>query len=341
MRGCVAVLALCAVVPACGLYSGDGAPGDDDYVDESPDGAPPSCPPGEADGSVETVAFDRDRPVAIAADATHVYWIEAGHLDENGNPTAGSLVRAALDGGPPVLVVGQLSWPSALAVHDGFVYWSDRDGLWRVATSGGPPTAISATVVAFELAVQDGRVYWTSVQPSQVGVVDVDGDGLAVIDDAADTDYFALTVDATHLYWGTGSEVFRAPIAGDGPAEVVYARIASQLVRAGDHLFVADDLDGRVARVDLADGSSVNLMPGDGRNIAIALDGDDVLRTSHALDGEACGVIARAPTTPGPSTVLVGGQERISGVVVTDTHVWWASEGQSRGATGAIRRLPR
>jgi hypothetical protein len=64
-------------------------------------------------------------PVAIAADATNVFWSKSGTISNN--YTDGSLWRVPIRGGPPVsLLSGQpMGTPAAIALDASNIYWTE------------------------------------------------------------------------------------------------------------------------------------------------------------------------------------------------------------------------
>jgi hypothetical protein len=54
-------------------------------------------------------------PVSIAVDGTHVYWTDA---------SAGTVMKVAVDGGPPVLLASDQPTPTGIAVDGTSVYWA-------------------------------------------------------------------------------------------------------------------------------------------------------------------------------------------------------------------------
>jgi hypothetical protein len=110
-------------------------------------------------------------PLRLAADASAVYWSDAGVAEEGG-----IIVRVPLGEGAPTLLAQGEASPRGIAVIQGFVYWVDkgtsgknfRDGsVKKIPSSGGPITTLATALAAPDrIAVSDTRVGWTEVDGS-------------------------------------------------------------------------------------------------------------------------------------------------------------------------------
>ena len=70
-------------------------------------------------GALTVYATAQAKPTSVAADATHVYWV---------NQTGGSVMRVSLVGGTPETVIPGQSQPISIAVDDTSVYWTNYVG---------------------------------------------------------------------------------------------------------------------------------------------------------------------------------------------------------------------
>jgi hypothetical protein len=72
-----------------------------------------------------TLASGQEGPVAIAVDATSVYWTNTTPVPQN--PT-GTVMKVGLAGGVPTTLATGQSGPEAIAVDATSVYWANEVG---------------------------------------------------------------------------------------------------------------------------------------------------------------------------------------------------------------------
>ncbi len=139
-------------------------------------------------------------PVALAVDATSVYWVDQ---------ELGTAQSVPLDGGVPVLLASGLGFPGALSLHGQTLYvatWPanfygpDAGSVLALPLDGGGPTVLAA-------GVGIGEIYWTSVNvvlayPSSIRV------------------YEALfTTNRSAAYWvDLGGGLSSVPLSGGTPS---------------------------------------------------------------------------------------------------------------------------
>lgn len=139
--------------------SSGGAAGNDTSTSTSSGGGGSAGTPGLPDCS--EAPEDRCRLVAghdiraLAADQTHLYWLEYGTEDDLGNPRYdGKLMAQAFEGGAPELVSGDLASPVGVALSESYFYvhlerWQDPHGaekkaLVRLPRGGGAAELVQA-----------------------------------------------------------------------------------------------------------------------------------------------------------------------------------------------------
>jgi hypothetical protein len=171
----------------------------------------------------------------LAARAGWVYWTSY---------TPHAIWRAADDGsqqqtplavvsaGDPVLKV---SAPLSVAVDDTYLYWTDDDGVRRMAVADiGTPAAkildfaIDPSAPPHEMVLDAGRVYWISdFGDVRSKATSADPAEASLVYQGAQSDApAALAVDETHVYWiAESGAVSRAKKTG-GAIELVVAGVS-------------------------------------------------------------------------------------------------------------------
>src|SRR5215831_6256564 len=218
-------------------------------------------------GTPVELASIQDSPVAIAVDATSVYWV---------NIYEGTLMKVAIDGGTPVALASGLNNPNGVAVDATSIYWENSgDGtlmkmplaggtptmlMWgschsgiaidatnaycagaqikKVALDGGEPVTLASTDnMADRIAVSGPTLYWTyiSSSPCSGGVRSVSIDGGPVIDVVRSScGPLGLAVDATAVYLADGGNlantVTRVPIDGTAPVTIALQQFGADAV---------------------------------------------------------------------------------------------------------------
>lgn len=157
-------------------------------------------------------------------DQRRVYWFD--------NATD-ALSRLDADGTKRVLYTSPqaTSNPEGLAVDPvhGLLFWAEGGTVMRAQLDGSggaafiaPTSGAFASSVAIDAA--GGFVYWTDNGSDTVNRAALDGSGRTVLHTAPDAfanpRALALDVAAQMMFWGEGTSLLRAPLAG-GPATVV------------------------------------------------------------------------------------------------------------------------
>lgn len=177
------------------------------------------------------------QPIAVAVDATYVYWVS--------NQPTGQVLRvpigSATDTAPTVLQGGEIN-PVAIAVDDTNVYWLDQgtststpDGSVRQKAKDGSGTAI--TLAANEpspwgLVIDSKNVYWTDkVNPGFVKQITIGATSGAIVLAQNEGAPYGIAIDPEqtdagapkNIYWTDFDDntVNKVPVGGG--TKFVYA----------------------------------------------------------------------------------------------------------------------
>ncbi|HEX4405717.1 MAG TPA: hypothetical protein VH560_12855 [Polyangia bacterium] len=173
-----------------------------------------------AGGSPVAVAMGLDAPLLLALDSTtdgaNLYWT-------GGHAGAGTVTKLVLtsDAAPVVLIDGQSS-PRAIAVQDGFVYWTDFvDGtILRTSTVGPDDSGVrtanrlaTGLVAPTDLVVAGGFAY----APDQAGHIERVPVAGGVLEDVVDVTGvpYGVATDGLSFYWsteGSAGAIFTSPL---------------------------------------------------------------------------------------------------------------------------------
>ena len=242
-------------------------------------------------GTVTTLASNQD-PVVLTVDATNVYWTDAFGCS-TGDPGdvaegSGTVMKMALDGGTPTTLVpwGPFA-PQGIAVDATSVYWADFQGPAAVLTvpvGGGTPTSLAPFPQVWGLGT------------------------------ACD----AVAVDATSLYWVTGSAVSSLPLDGGTPITLWQGQpVIDAFALDAENVYWGTS-DGAVMMVPKSGGTASTLASGLGAIWSMAVDSKNV----YWGTGEG---LMRMPVGGGTPTMLASGLP--VAIALDATSVYWAGSG--------------
>ncbi len=168
------------------------------------------------------------RAFDVEVEGDHVYW---AWDNADAIPLLGWIGRASLDGtGVNRVLIGPISFGGngALATDPGHIYWGAGIEVFRAGLDGSgapicstpidPCTPAFLPTAAFDLAVNDGHIYYSGAWPSGRDLVQ--GIGRANLDGSAFDPFGFLTglnapvglaIDAKHIYWTGGPADVRPP----------------------------------------------------------------------------------------------------------------------------------
>ena len=219
----------------------------------------------------------------LALDAAGVYW--CGYVD-------GTILESPLAGGAPItLSAGPSfqSYPNAIAVNGGGIYWVDYNNgmggtLMTMPRAGGAVTTLASLPgVLGELEVDDTNVYLELLPPqpqaeSQMLSVPLGGGTVTTL--AATPEFPQLmALDATHVYWAAGGNggVLSVPVTGGAVTTLAPDQYGTEAVAVdATYVYWTNFSAGTVAKSPLAGGAAVTLATGQTEAYGLAVDGTSV-----------------------------------------------------------------
>jgi hypothetical protein len=131
-------------------------------------------------GAMTTIASAVLTPFGFATDAQFIYWVSLGSLVGEEFPSDGAVRRVGKSGGTVQTLVGGLSFPLALTLAGGNVYYGETGiaagnpsaGLRRVPVDGGAVTKLFDGGPVGSVAVDDANAYVTVFRLG-TGLVDI------------------------------------------------------------------------------------------------------------------------------------------------------------------------
>jgi hypothetical protein len=164
-------------------------------------------------GATEVLATSLQGLGNIALGPTGVYWVA----------TDGSLMRTPLGGGTSSTVVSQPAGVriSCVAVDESDVYWASGtagntpSSILKMPLAGGAPLTLASGVGCNSLAVGSSFVVWDDLQG--IESVPIGGGATTTVFSDANGPYASVAVDCGFVYWATGTQVMKAPLAGGPP----------------------------------------------------------------------------------------------------------------------------
>ena len=281
---------------------------------------------------------DAGTPQNLAVDSMFVYWA---------NPRTGSLMRAALAGGPPMLLAsGPASATGWVAVDSASVYWLWSSGpaseIDTVATAGNfqPTKVASTTTVVQQMAVNRAGIYWIeAVGPvMETGLNGGTPTQLATTQIAND-----VAADEQYVYWVAGFtdngcnppcySIMQVRDSGGTPVQLFPPQPSGiwSLALDATHVYWIDSVSGFVMRVGKAGGTPEIVETIGVKATSVAADDSGVywMDESGAIntaqsDGSSPRLVALAPSLPA------------YGITLDATSVYWIG-----ARTGSIFRAPK
>lgn len=248
----------------------------------------------------------------LALGESHVYW-----SDGNGQ----TVFRAPIAGGPAE-VVAQLETPAhQLAVSGDMIFVRSPGTIWsfgnrkleRFAESTG-----RGGIVA-----DDRSVVWTNEDSGEVVVASVRGDAPLRVLAHGQSRPYAVTMDATHVYWANEGDGTLARVSREGGEVEILVRGQSWPVGTlvdETHLYWLDRTAGAIQRIPKNGGEPQWLAKPSVGSLAMAFGGTYLYWTSTE-DSR----VMRVPKTGGAVDVLLMGQPRPYDIVVRGNEVFFSN----------------
>lgn len=349
---------LVALLAGCddgGITDAGGASDAGATSDAGADAGPPAIDTGAADAGPTPVieAITAATPGgtgaganAIAADATHVYWVDA---DAMGGPT-GRVRRVPIAGGDPETLAEGQPAPVSLALdatHAYFAASGEGGSIRRVPLEGGAvEIVVDAEPTPNAIAVTASHVYWTRLGRRGPGgapgglrraPLGVGTSAELVADDPAGTGGVAVDGDTAYFTNLTSMGEFIGPVlsvaASGGTAESIAAMEAEPTGIALDatHVYWVNQgslpsfVDGAVRRRARAGGEVETLASALGNPTLLAIDGGEIYFVGRH------GAVGRVSSAGGDHVLVASGLEGVAdAIALTPAHVWFFADGMLR-----------
>jgi hypothetical protein len=245
--------------------------------------------------------------LAIAIDATNVYWLKADIAGADG-----AVMKVPLGGGEPTAIASGptvIYGPVGIAVDGANVYWTNNSGgtVMKVPVGGGTvSTLASGQITPYGIAVDSTSVYWTNNAEGTVKKLPISGGTITTLS-SGQSSPLSITVRSANVYW-----------TNQGAAAKNY-------------------MDSAVMKLPVDGGTPVTLASGQvtADCVGIAVDERNVYWTSQGamanqgtvVNNSAGGIVMKVPLDGGAPSALVVGQYEPNGIAVYANSLYFTDYG--------------
>lgn len=295
---------------------------------------------------VQTLTSVGTRPYGIAIDDTQVYYADR---DE------GILRKLPKDGGPPVTLASsqtRISFVAADPGATGFIYFtrnSGDGGVSKVPKSGGPAVTLASAPWAWEIAIDESYVYFTTGGPenppasasgSLQRVPKTGGAATRLATTSVEPGSIALDEDSIYFTDKLAQTVSRLDRASPSSVELISDSQAGpdDIAIEGENLFwTCYGADLVVKRPKNATSATMNvaLVLGEGNPNGIAVGGNFVYYSTYRGN-----TLSRVSADGGPALLLAEVDTPIR-LVLDDQYVYFTGNGEETDGPDGVFRVSR
>lgn len=247
-----------------------------------------------------------------------------GHVCQNTTCTNGACDSTVLSSG--------FIPPGRLAIDANNAYWTNGDGTIRSVPLAGGTTTTLATGLTQPMGVAvDAQNVYAASQDGRVVSAPLSGSGAVSVLARSQPTPYALTVDATNVYWsnvasgaGNGS-IMACAKAGCGQmpttlASGIHVQYPYGLVVSGGNVYwTSFNYGGEINRVATTGGTFANFSSNLGYPYELSIVGSVTVAVLYGQGGS----IAEVPSGGGSATSLVGGQAFPTEGTTDGTAAYW------------------
>jgi sugar lactone lactonase YvrE len=279
-----------------------------------------------------TLASGQAGAVAIAVDASNVYWV-----------TPSTVMKVPIEGGTPTTLANGQTAAQAIAVSANDVYWvTNYDGgaVMKVPIAGGTPITFAGGVYEDgaesyfpnDVVLDASNVYWTTGREVYQAPL-AGGDPVALLGGVTRVDPGALAVDATDVYYAQrnmySGGVRKVPIGGGTDVGIDSTGATYSVAVDGSNIYWVNYLAGWLMKTPIAPAPGPPLSTTLATGLAAPMfdmpDGVAVDATDVYVANRDGGTVLKVPLAGGSQTV-VGKGTYPRAVAVDATNVYWLND---------------